>query len=82
MTLENLAPPGVMRFSVVACPNCETKYVSPEQTDNEYFCRREGCNRINLMGEPIIQYDALESEVAEFLHKNYKGKNIGSRNGA
>lgn len=36
-------------------------------------------NRIDLMGEPIIQYDIHENEIAEFLQKNYKGKNIGSR---
>ncbi len=74
--LDNLAPPGIFRFGLVACSDCKVKYVSPEGTDNEYSCRK--CGK-SLLDENQKQYDVPEREVAEFLEKNYKGKNIGGR---
>jgi len=76
MRIEDIAPLGIIRFELVACSDCEIKYVTTEGTDNEYNCRK--CRK-NLMGENQIIYDVSEKEIAEFLEKNYKGKNIGNR---
>ena len=76
MNLEdNFAPPGIMRFNLISCSGCGTKHIAPEQTDNAYYCK---CRR-NLMGEEQFLYDVPENELAEFLQKNYKGKNVGNR---
>ncbi len=79
MNLEdNFAPIGMMRFNLITCSDCGKKHISPEGTDNAYNCYNNECKK-NLMGENQIIYDVSEKEIAEFLEKNYKSKNIGDR---
>ncbi len=77
--LDNFAPLGAMRFNLISCSDCGTKHISTEGTDNAYRCGNRKCRK-DLMVENQTIYDVLESELIEFLQKNYKGKSIGSRN--
>lgn len=73
---DDFVPRGFIRFNLIACSDCDIKYITTEGTDNAYICYK--CRK-DLMGEEQMQYDVPEKELAEFLEKNYKGKNIGNR---
>jgi hypothetical protein len=76
MSIDDYAPRGFIRFSIITCSDCSEKYITTEGTDNAYDCNN--CRR-DLMTEQQIQYDISEKELIDFLEKNYKGVNAGSR---